>query len=152
MRCIDTAAMYGNEAQVGQGLKKLCDEGVVRREELFIMGKLNNNDHANVKEACCRSLQQLNCGYFDAYLMHWPVSNNRGAAVQPPLIDTWRAMEACVDNALCRALGVCNFSVKKLQALCQAGLKHPVSMLQAERHAGFRNDALVDYCNKQVRE
>jgi diketogulonate reductase-like aldo/keto reductase len=79
--------------------------------------------------------------------MHWPVAGNTGAAVQPPLAATWAAMEALVGAGLCRAIGVANFSARKLDALLDDPSRtRPVSVLQAEAHPYWRNDALVAHC------
>jgi alcohol dehydrogenase (NADP+) len=94
--------------------------------------QLWNTDHARVEAACRESLSRLGLSYIDLYLMHWPVAGNEGASVQPPLADTWRDMEALVAAGLVRALGVSNFSVRKLEALLAAPRQRPVSVVQAE--------------------
>lgn len=70
-RHIDTALAYGNEAEVGQGIK---DSGVPR-EEIWITTKLDNPWHKRVKEGIASSLKDLGVDYVDLYLMHWPSSS-----------------------------------------------------------------------------
>jgi aryl-alcohol dehydrogenase-like predicted oxidoreductase len=112
--------------------------------------QLWNTDHARVEAACRESLSRLGLSYIDLYLMHWPVAGNEGASVQPPLVDTWRDMEALVDAGLVRALGVSNFSVRKLEALLAAPRQRPVSVVQAEV-CGFarcsRREAKASCCS-----
>lgn len=68
--------MYGNEREVGQAIQDKIKEGVVKREEIFIVTKLWNSDHEpeKVEKACRRSNENLGLGYIDLYLMHYPVA------------------------------------------------------------------------------
>ena len=77
--------------------------------------------------------------------MHWPVAGNKGPIVDPPLEQTWRDMERMVDLGLVRAIGVSNFSVKKLRDLMPHATK-PISVLQVESHPYWRNDEVADFC------
>ena len=71
-RHIDTALAYGNEAEVGQGIK---DSGVPR-EEIWVTTKLDNTWHHRVQDGIASSLKDLDCGYVDLYLIHWPSSTD----------------------------------------------------------------------------
>ncbi|KAI5239428.1 Aldo/keto reductase [Aureobasidium subglaciale] len=71
-RHIDTALAYGNEAEVGLGIK---DSGVPR-EEIWITTKLDNPWHKRVEEGISSSLKDLQTDYVDLYLMHWPSSTD----------------------------------------------------------------------------
>ena len=91
-------------------------------------GKLWNANHgkANVEKACRKTLRDLRLKQLDLYLIHWPVAGaNRGAAVTPPLRETWQAMEALVDAGLVKAIGLSNFSVKKAQAVLEYARVRP---------------------------
>jgi diketogulonate reductase-like aldo/keto reductase len=70
-RHIDCAAIYRNETEVGEGIRK----SGVKREDIFITGKLWNTQHApqDVEAALDQTLQDLGTPYLDLYLMHWPV-------------------------------------------------------------------------------
>jgi alcohol dehydrogenase (NADP+) len=57
--------------------------------------------------------------YLDLYLVHWPASGNVGPSVQPPLEETWAAMEKLVDLGLVKAIGMSNFSAMKLDRILQ---------------------------------
>ena len=74
-RLIDCAAVYQNEAQIGQVLKRLFDEGVVERKDLFITSKVWNDMHEKVGASCRQSLQDLGLETIDLFFVHWPFPN-----------------------------------------------------------------------------
>ena len=74
-RLIDCAAVYQNEAQIGQVLKRLFDEGVVERKDLFITSKVWNDMHEKVGESCRQSLKDLGLETIDLFFVHWPFPN-----------------------------------------------------------------------------
>lgn len=160
-RHIDCAAVYGNEAEIGQALSELFREGVVARNDLWITSKLWNNCHApeHVLPACQQTLKDLQLDYLDLYLMHWPIAFRHdlmypesAADCVPlskiPLIETWRAMEPLVDQGLCRNLGVANFSLTKLKALI-ANAKRKPQVIQVEMHPYLAQPELVSFCREQ---
>lgn len=75
-RHFDTARLYENEEEVGKAIQEKIKEGVVKREDIFIVTKLWNTDHEpkNVENACRTSCEKLGLGYIDLYLMHYPVA------------------------------------------------------------------------------
>lgn len=146
-RHIDCAAIYGNEHEVGDALSAVLAEGVVKRQDVFITSKLWNSEHepSRVEAACRKSLADLKVDYLDLYLIHWPFTGNVGDSVQPPLADTWAAMEQLVDKGLVRTIGVSNFSIKKLEALISTARITP-AVNQVEAHPYWRNEALRAWC------
>lgn len=106
-RHIDTAAVYGNEAEVGEAIR----ESGIPRDEVFVTTKLWNDDHGYdaALRACERSLAALGLDYLDLYLVHFPVPGNRPA--------TWHAMEALQKAGRTRAIGVSNFMPRHLDEL-----------------------------------
>jgi alcohol dehydrogenase (NADP+) len=94
-----------------------------------------NSDHqpARVEAACRRSLQDLRLSYLDLYLVHWPVTGSVGPELQPPLADTWAAMERLVAAGLARAIGVSNLSAAKLGALLErCSVRPAVNQVRAD--------------------
>lgn len=106
-RHIDTAAVYGNEAQVGAALV----ESGVPREQVFITTKLWNNDHGYDKALAAfeTSLKRLKLDYVDLYLIHWPVAGLR--------LESWRALEQLHADGRARSIGVSNFLAPHLEEL-----------------------------------
>lgn len=75
-RLLDGACDYGNEVEVGQGIRRALDENICRREDLFVVSKLWNTFHRpeNVKVGCQKSLTDLGLDYVDLYLIHFPIA------------------------------------------------------------------------------
>ena len=107
-RLIDTAKQYGNEEQVGQGIK---DSGI-EQKQLFLTTKIFNGDQGDfdkLRNAFNEQLKKLGTDHVDLLLLHWPVFNK--------YIESWRALEAIYNDGQARAIGVCNFDVDHLQNL-----------------------------------
>ena len=105
-RLIDTAAMYRNEAWVGQAVRE-CG---LPREELFITTKLwlHQMSYEGAKVGFERSLARLGLDSIDLFLLHWPYGDAAGA---------WRALEELYEEGRVRAIGVCNFTRPYLNEL-----------------------------------
>jgi 2,5-diketo-D-gluconate reductase A len=111
-RHIDTAAAYGNEAEVGQAIRA----SGLAREELFVTTKCWNDDqgYKEAKRACRESLDRLELDAVDLYLIHWP------APAQDRYVDTWRAFVDLKAEGLVRAIGVSNFQPPHLERIVGA--------------------------------
>ena len=158
-RHIDCAAIYANEAEIGEALAGCFDAGLVKRDELFITSKLWNNAHApaEVEPALRKSLAALRLDYLDLYLVHWPVAL-RAEVLYPesaadlisldeaPLADTWAALEPTVDAGLARHIGVSNFSLAKLRGLMTRASKRAPEVNQIELHPYHQQAELVSAC------
>ena len=113
-RVIDTAEMYGDggaEEVVGSAIAQCLGSGIVRRDELVVVSKVNphNAGTAAMRAACERSLDRLGLDHLDCYLLHW-----RGAV---PLAETVAGFEALRDSGRIRSWGVSNFDLSDLQEL-----------------------------------
>ena len=158
-RHIDCAAIYMNESDVGEAFTEAFS-GNLSREDVFITSKLWNDSHRpeHVRPALERSLSLLGLDYLDLYLIHWPVAIKHGKWLpesgddfipieQVPIIDTWHAMEECVQAGLIKHIGVSNFSMRRLQELIDKGSVLP-STNQVECHPFLPQNELLEFCNQ----
>lgn len=158
-RLIDCAAVYQNEAQIGEALRHVLDRGVVTRQELFIASKVWNDMHGpgQVLASCRKSLADLQLDYLDLYFVHWPFPNYHppGCTVEARSPDArpfspaeflavWRQCEALVDAGLVRHIGMSNMTIPKLEAVLPHCRIQPAA-LEMECHPSFQQPALFDY-------
>lgn len=158
-RLIDCASVYQNEAQIGEVLKKLFDDGVVKREELFITSKVWNDMHGEGKglESCRQSLKDLGLSCIDLYFVHWPFPNyhapgcdgdSRNPDSKPFSLDefmaTWRQCEELVRMGLVKQIGMSNMTIPKLEAVLPLCEIQPAA-LEMELHPSFQQPELFDY-------
>jgi diketogulonate reductase-like aldo/keto reductase len=131
---IDTAARYGNEAEVGQGVRR----SGVARDEVFVTTKLWIADYGYraALRAFDASLGRLGLDYVDLYLLHWPAPSTFAST-----IGAYRAAESIVADGRARAIGVCNHHVGHLEALRRSCDLMPV-VNQVELHPWFNQLAL----------
>lgn len=160
-RHIDTAAVYGNEEEVGEALKEVFEEGNILREDVFVTSKLWNDSHqkAYVIPALETSLKKLQLDYLDLYLIHWPVAFKPGVGFpekpdnyfsleEVPIIETWKELENAKNDGLVRHIGVSNFSTTKLKDLVSKATIKP-EMNQVELHPLLQQDGLLEYCRSE---
>jgi diketogulonate reductase-like aldo/keto reductase len=143
-RHFDTAFAYGNEVVVGKGLK----ESKINRKELFITGKLWNDDrgYQNIIDACKRTINNLGCEYLDLYLVHWPASPALYKDWVEINNETWRAFEYLYEQGLVKAIGVCNFKKHQLEELMKNAKTMPM-VNQIEFHPGQMQEETVAFCH-----
>lgn len=160
-RLFDCAACYGNEAEIGKVFRAAMDDGAVKREDLFIMTKVWNDMHRNVAASCKKSIADLQCDYIDMLFIHWPFPNyhppfcdvdTRNPDSKPfsveEFVDTYRQIEALVDEGLVRRIGISNMTIPKLDAVLDK-LRIPPAACESELHPTFQQQELFDYLNKR---
>ncbi|WP_288560607.1 aldo/keto reductase [uncultured Duodenibacillus sp.] len=142
-RHIDTAHIYGNERSVGVAVRT-CG---VPRSKLFVTSKLWNTDrgYKETLEAFERTMDALQIGYLDLFLMHWPAARGEAMTWQSINSGTWRAMEEIYRRGRVRAIGVSNFLVHHLVPLLARAEVVPM-VNQIEFHPGYMQKATFDFC------
>ncbi|MDZ3954866.1 aldo/keto reductase [Bacillus thuringiensis] len=141
-RSIDTAAIYGNEKAVGEGIRAGIKEAGISREDLFITSKVWNSDqgYETTLAAYEESLKKLELDYLDLYLVHWPVEGKYK--------DTWRALETLYKEKRVRAIGVSNFQIHHLQDVMKDAEIKPM-INQVEYHPRLTQKELQAFCKEQ---
>lgn len=157
-RHIDCATVYQNEKHIGEALKELFEEDTVKREDLWITGKVWNDQHREVEKACRQSLEDLGLEYLDLYLVHWPFPNyhapgcdvdSRNPDSRPfsidEFMDTWKQMESLVEKGLVKNIGASNMTIPKFEKVLPL-MKILPSVNEMELHPTFQQPELFDYC------
>ncbi|KAJ8705763.1 hypothetical protein PYW08_012809 [Mythimna loreyi] len=160
-RAIDTAYIYGNEKEIGEGIQAKIDDGTVKREDLFIMSKLWSTYHRTdlVEEACRASLNNLGLSYFDLFMIHNPMSFKEGSDPIPKIasvvqysqhdfLDAWFGMEGLVSKGLAKSIGVSNFNAQQIQRILDKGRIRPV-VNQVENHPYLTQQRLDSFCKQR---
>ncbi|RFU81941.1 aldo keto reductase [Trichoderma arundinaceum] len=162
-RLFDGAYDYQNEKEAGEGIRRAIDEGLVKREEIFITTKLWNNYHRREHALAMAKKQNeaWGLGYIDLYLIHFPCAlkyidpavrqypawwiDEAGtiALDKVPIRETWEALETIVDQGLARSIGVSNFQAQPLYDILSYA-RHPISSLQIEHHPYLVQSDLVE--------
>ena len=161
-RQFDCAAVYGNEAAVGESLRHVLRE-TAPREEVWVTSKLWNDKHApkDVRESCRQSLRDLGLDYLDLYLVHWPFRNfhppgcevtSRSADAHAyrheEFMETWGAMERLAEEGLVRHLGTSNVTPAKLDLILRDAHVGPACN-EMELHPHFQQAEFVRYLQER---
>lgn len=149
-RHIDAAAIYGNEEEVGQGIK---DSGVPR-EEIYVTTKLWNTEHNNIEGALDTSLKKLGLDYVDLYLIHWPVNSGdfskKATEENYDYIDTYKRLQNVVKQGKAKSIGVSNltkYRTEQLLADKDVTIKPVVNQIEA--HPLLPQPELTEYLHKE---
>lgn len=164
-KLIDAAWCYGNENEVGQGIK---DSGVPR-DQVFVTSKCYEIHHTDPEAAVRKTLSDLGLEYLDLYLVHWPVAfepvptadgslpteekktSDGKYIINKELSDdplpTWRKMEALVKKGLVKNIGISNFNVRKTRYILQNAEIKPVAN-QIEVNFGNPQPDLIDWLQR----
>jgi len=150
---IDTAAVYGNERGVGEGLKAALEKTGIHRESIFVTSKIpaEVKSYKEAEQSIQDSFERLATPHIDMMLIHWPkpwaeMKDPNAPCYNAENLEVWRAMEAAYDVGKIRCLGVSNFSIddiKNIQDNCRV---QPV-VNQIRVHIGHVPFELIEFCN-----
>ncbi|XP_068611932.1 glyoxal reductase-like [Brachionichthys hirsutus] len=150
-RAFDSADAYENEAQLGRSLRELLPKHGLTREDVFITSKLSpKNQGEGAMEAALHSLSQLDLGYIDLYLIHWPgtqglpVSDQRNPGNRA---QSWATLEELHAQGKLKAIGVSNYTEAHLRELMQSCKVRP-AVLQVEFHPRLCQKELRSVCEE----
>ncbi len=161
-RHFDCAERYRNEQAVGDAMQEIFKARAVERKDVFVTTKLWNSNHRpeRVKPAFEASRRRLQIDYVDCYLIHTPFAFQPGDEQEPrdergqviydsgvTLVETWRALESLVDEGRCRAIGLSNVNLEKLQEIVEAARIKP-AVVEVESHPYLPEWELLDYCQR----
>ncbi|KAJ4029052.1 H/ACA snoRNP pseudouridylase subunit [Fusarium oxysporum] len=161
-KLIDCAYCYGNEEEVGAGLKAAFEAGV-KREDIFVVTKAWVTYNTRVELALDKSLKALGLNYVDLFLVHWPLLLNpegnddkfptnpdgsRDVTRDYNHVDGWKLMEKLPATCKTRGVGVCNYSKKYLEQLLPHATILP-AVNQIENHPNLPQQEIVDFCKEK---
>lgn len=163
----DGACDYGNDIEAGQEVKRAIDEGLVKREDLFIVSKLWNtyHDHGSVKPICKKQLAGWGLDYFDLYIIHFPIAlkyvdpsmryppgfffeGDKIVLSNASLEETYHAMEELYETGLIKAIGVSNYTAPLILDV-ERYAKYLPQTLQIKHHPYLVQQDLVDLCKSR---
>ena len=143
---IDCAAIYGNEKEVGLGIK----ESNVDRKNLFITSKLWNDvrGYQETIDAFNQTLSDLQLDYLDLYLIHWPRPVKYHDNYIEKNIESWKAMEDLYKQGKVKAIGVSNFKIHHMEEIIENCEIKPM-VNQIEFHPSCLEKEIRDFCKKE---
>ncbi|KAI0153079.1 Aldo/keto reductase-like protein [Xylariaceae sp. FL1272] len=162
-KLIDAAYCYGNEDEVGQGIKAAIDAGYVTRPEIFVVTKLWNTYSSRAELGLTKSLKALGLDYVDLFLVHWAIGMNpngnddrfpklpdgsRDIVWSHDHVETWKDMEGLLKTGKTKAIGVCNYSAPYLTKLLEKATVVP-AVNQIENHPKLPQQEVVDLCKSK---
>ncbi len=134
-KLIDTAALYGNEIDVGKAIIK----SGIPRKEIFITTKLHPLRILGIRKAFYKSLRKLGLNYIDLYLIHLPFLRTS---------QIWKELEKIYKEGRVKAIGVSNFNINKLKSLLKK-IEIIPAVNQVEFHPFLYRKELLSYCNSK---
>ncbi|RKF58043.1 putative NADH-dependent D-xylose reductase xyl1 [Erysiphe neolycopersici] len=167
-RLFDGAADYGNEKEVGEGVARAIKDGLVKREDLFLVSKLWNSfhDYERVEPIARKQLADLQIDYFDLYIVHFPIAlkwvdpevryppgfyydgKSELQLSNAPIHETWKAMEDLVTKGLSRSIGISNFQGSLILDLLRYAKIRPAT-LQIEHHPYLLQSTLLQLAESE---
>ncbi len=140
VRLIDTASAYGNEEEIGQAIRKAIDDGIVKREDIFVITKIYpGSEMANPEESIQACLDRLDIGYVDMMLLHHPDTND---------VKAYKAMEQFVKDGKIRSIGLSNWYVEELTEFLPQVDTVP-ALIQNEIHPYYQENDVIPFIQEK---
>ena len=134
-RLLDCASFYRNEATVGKAIAK------IPRDELYVVSKVwNDAIHAGpaaIRESCMQTIRELQCGYLDLYLIHWPVPGKH--------VEAYKELMKLRDEGMIRDIGVSNYTIEDFEELVASGIKDVPVVNQIEINPFLYRQKTIDF-------
>ena len=139
VRLIDTASAYGNEEEIGEAIREAIADGIIEREDLFVITKIYpGSEMANPERAIQDCLDRLNIGYVDMMLLHHPDRND---------VKAYKAMEKFVEQGKILSLGLSNWYIEEIDDFI-AQIDIMPALIQNEIHIYYQEQEVVPYMHE----
>ena len=139
-RLIDTARIYGNESGVGKGIQRAIDEGICKREDIFVTTKMWTSDFNNPEDAIDASLERLGLDYIDLMILHHSQPSND--------VTAYKGMEKAVGEGKLHSIGLSNYyTPEDFDRLVNATSITP-ALLQNETHPYHQSREMAEHLKK----
>ncbi len=140
VRLIDTASAYGNEKEVGQAIREAIDEGIIKREDVFVITKIYpGSEMENPESAIQACLDRLDIGYVDMMLLHHPDKND---------VKAYKAIEEFVREGKIRSIGLSNWYVEELTEFLPQVTITP-ALVQNEIHPYYQENDVIPFIQEK---
>lgn len=140
VRLIDTASAYSNEEEVGQAIREAIDEGIIKREDVFVITKIYPGSEMETPEASIEAcLDRLNIDYVDMMLLHHPDKND---------VKAYKAMEQFVKDGKIRSIGLSNWYMKELTEFLPQVDTVP-ALIQNEIHPYYQENDVIPFIQEK---
>lgn len=140
VRLIDTASAYGNEAEIGQAIREAIEDGIIKREDIFVITKIYpGNEMKNPEESIQACLDKLNIGYVDMMLLHHPDPND---------VKAYKAMEKFVKEGEIHSIGLSNWYVEELTEFLPQVDTVP-ALIQNEIHPYYQENDVIPFIQEK---
>ena len=152
IRAIDTAQSYGNEEEIGEAIFYCIQNNIVKREDLFIVCKLNAHEPISyeiAKDSFYESLKKLKIDYADQYLIHAP-NMTSGDKWKKLNAEVWQAFEELYEKGDVKSIGISNFNILHIEELLKTAKIEPM-INQIDLNPRWQHKELFNYCkNKNI--
>jgi diketogulonate reductase-like aldo/keto reductase len=136
VRLIDTASLYGNEEEIGQAIRQATEDGIVNREDIFVITKIYpGKEMEQPEESIQACLDRLNIGYVDMMLLHHPDPND---------VKAYKSMERFVKDGKIHSIGLSNWYVEELTEFLPQVDTVP-ALIQNEIHPYYQENDVIPF-------